>query len=86
MKFFEVIKEPNYWKHTLRLAIMFFVLLAIISLLFNSFSDILKFDLGAVIEKNFSNDKWRQFVFTKFGISLLYSMFVIWKKLHNNGT
>ena len=76
MTFQEKIKTSIFWQNTLKVASLFFILLVIISLLFNSFSDILNFDLEAVNEKNFTDGKWQKFVGTKAIVSLLYSMFV----------
>jgi len=81
MTFQDKIKTSVFWKNTFKIASLFFILLIIISLLFNSFPDILNFDIPAVKEKNFSNGKWRQFVLTKVVVSLLYSMFVTSKNM-----
>lgn len=81
MTFLEKVKTPIYWRHVLRIGMLFLVLLIIISLLFNSFSDILKFDLEAVKIKNFSDGKWRKFVFSKVAISLVYAMWVVNRKM-----
>lgn len=76
MTFIDKIKTRIFWKHVLRIGSLFFVLLIIISLLFNSFSDILNFDIAAVKAKNFSNGKWKQFIISKLLISLVYAMWV----------
>ena len=81
MTFQEKIKTSFYWIQTLRMALLFFVLLTILSLLFNSFSDILKFDLAAVEATNFADGKWKNFLGSKAAISMLYSMFVIARKM-----
>jgi len=76
MTFLEKVKTPIYWQHVFRIGLLFLVLLIIISLLFNSFSDILKFDLEAVNNNNFSDGKWKKFIFSKIAISLVYAMWV----------
>lgn len=81
MTFLEKVKTSGFWIHVLRLSFLFFVLLVIFSLLFNSFSDILKFDLEAVEIKNFSEGKWRKFIFSKVAISFVYSMWVVNRKM-----
>ena len=81
MTFLNNLKLPQYWKHVLRIGMLFFVLLVIISLLFNSFTDILKFDLEAVKSENFSDGKWRKFIYSKVAISLVYSMWVTHRNL-----
>lgn len=81
MGFTNLIKNPVFWKHTLRIAIMFVVLMTVISLLFNSFSDILKFNISAVAEKNFTNGKWVQFFGLKFIISILYAGYLTFRNM-----
>ncbi len=81
MTFQEKIKTSFFWKHSLRMALLFFMLLTILSLLFNSFSDILKFDIAAVEATNFADGKWKKFLGSKAIISLGYSMFIIAKKM-----
>jgi len=76
MTFLEKIKTSFFWKHSLRMAFLFFILLTIFSLLFNSFSDILKFDLAAVEATNFADGKWKKFIGSKAAISIGYSMFI----------
>ncbi|MDJ0646066.1 MAG: hypothetical protein QNJ57_08815 [Flavobacteriaceae bacterium] len=77
MTFAEKIKTAVFWKHVLRVSLLFFVLLVLISLLINSFSDILKFDTEAVYTKNFADGNWIRFFSTKLIISLVYGMWII---------
>ena len=81
MSFQENIKTPVFWKNTVRISLLFFLLLIIISLLFNSFSDILKFDIEAIKDTNFNEGKWKKFVGTKAVVSFLYGMFVTNKNM-----
>ena len=76
MTFLEKIKTSIYWKNTLKISILFFISIVIISLLFNSFSSIISFDLEAINTKNFSEGKWMKFFYIKAAISLLYGMWV----------
>lgn len=76
MTFLEKIKTGIYWKNTVKISIVFFITIAIISLLFNSFSSIISFDLDAINSKNFSDGKWINFFFIKAAVSLLYGMWV----------
>ena len=76
MTFLEKIKTGIYWKNTLKISILFFISIVIISLLFNSFSSIISFDLEAINTKNFSEGKWMKFFYIKAAISLLYGMWV----------
>ncbi|MCF6348256.1 MAG: hypothetical protein L3J20_08150 [Flavobacteriaceae bacterium] len=76
MIFLEKIKTPIFWKSTLKVTIPFFIALIIISLLFNSFSNIINFDLEAIKAANFSDGKWKQFLLTKSVVSLLYGIWI----------
>lgn len=76
MSFSEKIKTGIFWKNTVRISLLFFILLIIISLLFNSFSDIFKFDIEAIKATNFNEGKWQKFIGSKAAISFLYGMWV----------
>jgi hypothetical protein len=76
MTFSDKIKTGIFWKNTIRISIMFFVILIIFSLLINSFTDILNFDIDAIKAKNFSEGNWRRFFFSKIIIAVLYGMWV----------
>lgn len=76
MTFQEKIKTPIFWKHTLKIAFLFFIFLVIISLLINSFSDIFKFDIEAINATNFDNGQWKRFLGSKVIIAFLYGMWV----------
>jgi hypothetical protein len=76
MTFLEKIKSGIYWKNTLKISILFFISIVIISLLFNSFSSIISFDLEAINTENFSEGKWMRFFYIKAAISVLYGMWV----------
>jgi uncharacterized membrane protein len=76
MTFSDKIKTSIFWRNTLRISIMFFVILVIFSLLINSFSDIFKFDIEAIKTKNFGEGQWQRFFFSKIIIAVLYGMWV----------
>ncbi|MGB5363437.1 MAG: hypothetical protein WBN17_09055 [Aureibaculum sp.] len=76
MTFLEKIKSGIYWKNTLKISILFFISIVLISLLFNSFSSIISFDLEAINTENFSEGKWMRFFYIKAAISVLYGMWV----------
>jgi hypothetical protein len=76
MTFSDKVKTEIFWKNTLRISIMFFVILIIFSLLLNSFSDIFKFDIEAIKAKNFADGNWRRFFLSKIIIAVLYGMWV----------
>jgi len=76
MTFLEKVKTAIFWKNVLKISILFFIALVIISLLFNSFSSILNFDLEAIKTENFYNGKWKRFFITKSVVSALYGIWV----------
>lgn len=81
MAFIDLLKRADFWKHTLRIAFMFIILMTVISLLFNNFSDILAFDMKAVAEKNFTDGKWVRFFAIKAVIGILYSGYLTSKNM-----
>lgn len=76
MTFLEKIKLPFFWKRALMIIIPFFIVLVIISLLFNSFSAIIEADMAAVMEKNFNHGKWKNFFLTKTIVSIIYGVWI----------
>lgn len=82
MKFSEKIKTAIFWKNTLKISLLFLITIIIISLVFNSFSSIIKFDMEAVIDKNFTEGKWKAFFLSKIIISLVYGMWMTSRNLH----
>ena len=70
------IKKSFFWLNVIKIGIVFVFFLSIVSLLFNSFSDIFSADWEAVIEKNFSNQLWKRFFSTKFIGGFVYGVYV----------
>ncbi|MDZ7613173.1 MAG: hypothetical protein U5K51_05270 [Flavobacteriaceae bacterium] len=62
--------------NTLKIALIFFIVLTILSLLFNSFSDLVSMNLTAVMENNFYDGKWISFFGIKIIFSLVYGMWM----------
>lgn len=81
MKLSEAIKKPFFWKHSLRLALMFLVLMTILVLLWRNFSDILEFNMSKIISDNFEDGKWIAFFIPKVLIAVFYSMWIISKNM-----
>ena len=80
MAFIEKIKSPGFWTNLLKVAIPFFILVTVISLIMNSWRDIFAGDFAKVNEVNFSEGKWQRFWGIKIVISFGYAMFVSLKK------
>jgi len=80
MTFTEKIQQPVFWMNTFKIALTFFIVLTIISLLFNSFSDLVSMNFAAVMENNFYDGKWISF----FGIKVIFSLvYGIWMTARN---
>jgi len=60
----------------MKVGVVFIGFLTIISLLFNSFSDIFSGNWQAVLEQNFSNQLWKRFFSTKFIGGFVYGVYV----------
>ena len=76
MTFTEKIQQPVFWVNTFKIALTFFIVLTIISLLFNSFSDLVSMNFAAVMENNFYEGKWISFFGIKIIFSLVYGMWM----------
>ncbi|PID68574.1 MAG: hypothetical protein CSA39_01115 [Flavobacteriales bacterium] len=76
MTFLEKLKSAGYWIKALRIALLFLILLTVISLLFSNFSDIINLDFAKVYHDNFSGNTWKKFFFTKVILSISYGMFM----------
>jgi len=70
------IKKPIFWLNTMKVGVVFIGFLTIISLLFNSFSDIFSGNWQAVLEQNFSNQLWKRFFSTKVIAGFVYGVYV----------
>ena len=81
MSFKQNIKNPIYWKHTLRLTLTFLVIVSLFSLFFNSVKDIISGNFDAVYQAHFANNLWMRFFLNKVVISLIYAMYSVNKKM-----
>jgi len=76
MGFLQKVQQPEFWKLFLKVAIPFFVILTIITLLFNSWSNIISGDFTAVSEEHLNNGKWVPFFTTKTIAAILYGLWM----------
>ena len=81
MKFLEKIKQPLFWNNVSKVAIPFFIMVTLISLLMNSWEAIFAGDFGRVNEVNFSEGKWMNFWGLKVFLSAFYGIYVTNKKM-----
>ena len=76
MTFLEKAQTSIFWRNVMKISSMFVIIIVIISLLFNSFSSIISFDVDAINSQNFTEGKWVNFIIPKLAIGLLYGMWV----------
>jgi len=81
MKFTEKIKHPEFWRNFIRIAIPFFIIVIIFSLLWNSWSQIFSGDFAAVAETNFNDGKWKTFFGVKIVVCVIYGLYVTNKNM-----
>ena len=81
MKFLEKIKQAPFWNNVSKVAIPFFIMVTLISLLMNSWEAIFAGDFGRVNEVNFSDGKWLNFWGLKVFLSAFYGSYVTNKKM-----
>ncbi|PQJ72150.1 MULTISPECIES: hypothetical protein [Polaribacter] len=81
MSVLEKIKQPLFWTNFAKVAIPFFVIVTIVSLLLASFSDIFSGDFTKVAETNFLNGKWKNFFGFKVVFSAVYGFYMTNKKM-----
>ena len=72
----ENIKKSFFWLNVIKIGIVFVFFLSIVSLLFNSFSDIFSGNWQSVLEQNFSNQLWKRFFSTKVIAGFVYGVYV----------
>jgi hypothetical protein len=82
MSFLEKIKQPIFWTYFAKVAIPFFVIVTIISLLMNSSSEIFSGDFETVNLNNFADGKWKTFFGFKVIFSTLYGLYTTNKKMN----
>ena len=81
MSFLEKIKQPLFWSNFAKVAIPFFVIVTIVSLLMSSASDIFSGAFDKVSETNFTNGKWKNFFGFKVVFSTFYGLYMTNKKM-----
>jgi hypothetical protein len=70
------IKNSIFWLNAMKIGIVFIGILTLISLFFNSFSDLFSGNWDAVFEKNFSNQQWIRFFSSKVIAGFIYGTYV----------
>ena len=78
---FERLLTRIFWQNFVKVAIPFFIVVTLISLLINSWSKIFSGDFVAVAEANFNDGKWENFFGFKLFFSAFYALYVTNKKM-----
>ena len=68
------IKNSIFWLNAMKIGIVFIGILTLISLFFNSFSDLFSGNWDAVLDKNFSNQQWIRFFSSKVIAGFIYGI------------
>ena len=81
MSLLEIIKQPNFWSNFTKVALPFFVIVTVLSLLFNHYSEISSGDFETVYQTKFSEGKWKAFFGFKIVFSVFYGLYITFKKM-----
>lgn len=81
MRFIKKIKHPDFWRNFTRVAVPFFIILVIMTLLWKSWSAIFSGDFETISTTHFLNGKWKVFFGVKIVASALYGLYVTNKNM-----
>ncbi|WP_298782238.1 hypothetical protein [uncultured Polaribacter sp.] len=81
MTFSEKIKQPIFWSNFIKIALPFFIILIVMTLLWRSWSDIFAGNFHAISESHFKNGKWIAFFASKTIASIIYGLYVTNKNM-----
>ena len=74
-------KTTIFWNNFVKIAIPFFVIVTIVTLLMNSWSAIFAGDFETVATANFTDGKWKPFFGFKVVFSALYGFYITNKNM-----
>ncbi len=75
------IKRAFFWRNVLKIGAIFFVSVTLISLCFNSFSDLIAGNWGDITDRHFKNQKWIRFLSSKLIAGFVYGVYMTNKKM-----
>lgn len=81
MSFINKIKQPLFWQNFAKIALPFFIVVVVISLLIESSSAIFSGDFQAVNQENFANGKWKTFFGFKIVFTAVYALYITNKNM-----
>ena len=79
---FARMKTKLFWVNFAKVAIPFFIIVTIVSLLMNSSSEIFSGDFETVNQNNFADGKWRKFFGFKVIFTFVYGFYITNKKMN----
>ncbi len=65
-----------FWVNFAKVAVPFFLIVTVISLLMNSSAEIFSGDFDSVVQDNFADDKWKTFFGYKLFFSFIYAFYM----------
>ncbi len=80
MTFQEKLQAPGFFKNFALTALVFFVIVTIVSLILNNPGDFFSFNFDKIAAELLNDGKWKQFFGIKIVISVLYSLYITLKK------
>lgn len=81
MGFINKLKQPLFWKNFLKIALPFFIVVVVISLLLESSKAIFSGDFARVNQENFANGQWKSFFGFKVVFTVVYALYITNKNM-----
>lgn len=79
MSLFQYLSSKSFWINVTKVAIPFFIVVVVISLLLSNGGDIVKGNFSEIYTTNFADGKWRAFFSFKILFSILYGLWMTFK-------
>lgn len=76
MGMFDKFSNKNFWIAVLKLAVVFFAIFVVLSILIASFSDVMSGNWSAVYEEHWSDGKWKRDLGIKAAITFVYAVYM----------
>jgi predicted tellurium resistance membrane protein TerC len=76
MTLFDNFKNSDFWKKTLQLATVFFLLFIGISLIISHFKQIVSGNFETIYQEEWANGQWVNYFLIKAAISLVYAVYM----------
>ena len=81
MSVLDKLKQPIFWKNFAKIALPFFIVVIVVSLLIESFSAIFSGDFATVNQENFANGQWKIFFGFKLSFTMIYAFYITNKNM-----